>query len=188
MDVSSGRQAIELFKKEIPDAVLLDLKMPGMDGIETMQELKRIDPDIPIIIITSYGDVDAAVGEIKLGAYDFIVKPPKFDRLLLTLKRAIEKMQLEKAVKKLNTAVGASLEWLLGKSYPIKKIIGKIRDTSHICIHLSTYTLTNMGCVPNFGSITPFLIPLYEPSAGSAMCLIIFPATRYITISAIFVA
>lgn len=57
-----------------------------------------------------------------------------------------------------------------------------------VCIHLSTYTLTNMGCVPNFGSITPFLIPLYEPSAGSAMCLIIFPATRYITISAIFVA
>lgn len=99
VDVSSGRQAIELFKKEIPDAVLLDLKMPGMDGIETMQELKRIDPDIPIIIITAYGDVDAAVGAIKLGAYDFIVKPPKFDRLLLTLKRAIEKMQLEKAVK-----------------------------------------------------------------------------------------
>lgn len=130
MEAFSGRQAIELFKKEIPDAVLLDLKMPGMDGIETMQELKKIDADVPVIIVTAHVDLDAAVGAIKLGAYDFIVKPPKFDRLLLTLKRAIEKMQLEKAVKRLNTAVGASLEWLLGKSEVMKGITEQIEQVA----------------------------------------------------------
>jgi len=84
--------------------------MPDMDGVEVLQELKRIDPDIPIIIITAYGDVDTAVEAIKLGAYDFITKPPKFDRLILTLKRAIEKSRLEMTVRWLNTAVEASLE------------------------------------------------------------------------------
>lgn len=126
----SGRQALEIFKKEPLDAVLLDLQMPDMDGIETMQELKKIDPDVPVVIITAHGDVGTAVEAIKLGAYDFIVKPPNFDRLILTIKRAIEKMQLERTVKRLNTAVGVSLEWLLGRSKTIKKIIGQIEQVA----------------------------------------------------------
>ncbi len=130
IETSSGRQAIELLKKERPVAVLLDLKMPGMDGIETMQELKKIDPDIPIIIVTGYGDVETAVEAIKLGAYDFILKPPKFDALILTLKRAIEKLELERAVKRLNTAMETSLEWLLGKSLEIKGIIEQIHQVA----------------------------------------------------------
>lgn len=130
VDVSSGGQALRFFEEEKPSAVILDLKMPVMDGIEVLQELKRIDPYIPIIIITAYGDVDTAVEAIKLGAYDFIVKPPKLDRLILTLKRAIEKSMLEMTVRRLNTAVEASLEWLLGKSYPIKKIIEQIHQVA----------------------------------------------------------
>ncbi|MEW6739355.1 MAG: sigma-54-dependent transcriptional regulator [Nitrospirota bacterium] len=130
VDASSGKQALRFFEKENPSAVILDLKMPDMDGIEVLQELKRINPDVSIIIITAYGDVDTAVEAIKLGAYDFIVKPPKFDRLILTLKRAIEKSRLEMTVKWLNTAVEASLEWLLGKSYPIKKIIEQIHQVA----------------------------------------------------------
>ncbi|MDI6728487.1 MAG: sigma-54 dependent transcriptional regulator [Thermodesulfovibrionales bacterium] len=130
VDVSSGRQAIRFFGKEKPSAVILDLKMPDMDGIEVLQELKRIDPNVPVILITAYGDIETAVEAIKLGAYDFIVKPPKFDRLILTLKRAIEKSRLEMTVWRLNTAVETSLEWLLGKSYPIKKIIEQIHQVA----------------------------------------------------------
>lgn len=126
VDVSSGRQALRFFEEEKPSAVILDLKMPDMDGIEVLQELKRINPDVPVIMITAYGDIETAVEAIKEGAYDFIVKPPKIDRLILTLKRAIEKSKLEMNVRRLNTAVETSLEWLLGKSYPIKKIIEQI--------------------------------------------------------------
>jgi DNA-binding NtrC family response regulator len=126
VDVSSGRQAIELFKKEPPVAVLLDLKMPDMDGIETMQELRKIDPDVPVIFITAHGDIETAVEAIKMGAYDFIVKPPKLDRLMFTLKKAIEKLELKQKVKDLNQAFETSLEWLLGSSDIIKKIIRQI--------------------------------------------------------------
>jgi DNA-binding NtrC family response regulator len=127
MEALSGRQSIELFKKEPPVAVLLDLKMPDMDGIETMQELKKIDPDIPIIIITAYGDIETAVEAIKMGAYDFIVKPPKIDRLIFTLKRAIEKYELEKKVKDINKVLETSLEYTLGKSQYMKAVIKQIQ-------------------------------------------------------------
>ncbi|BCB95322.1 sporulation initiation phosphotransferase F [Dissulfurispira thermophila] len=69
IEASNGKEAIELFKKETPLAVLLDLKMPGMDGLEVLQELKKIDPDIPIIIVTAFSDIETAVICIKIGAY-----------------------------------------------------------------------------------------------------------------------
>ncbi len=124
-DASKG---IEAFTKERPDAVLLDLKMPGMDGIECLQKLKEIDPDVPIIMITGHGDVPTAVEAIKLGAYDFLLKPPDFSRLILLLKRAIEKAELEKNVKRLNAEVNASLEWLFGKSQAMKRVIEQVRQ------------------------------------------------------------
>ncbi len=130
IDVSGGWQAIEFLKRETVDAVILDLKMPDIDGMETLQELKKINQDVPIIIITAYGDVDIAVEAIKLGAYDFILKPPKFDRLIFTLKMAIEKYELKKKVENLNTAFEVSLEWLLGKSDAIKKIIEQIHQVA----------------------------------------------------------
>lgn len=91
---SSGREAVDIFSQESPDAVLLDLKMPGMDGIETLKELKKINPDIPVILITAHGDIPTAVEAIKLGAYDFIAKPPDYKMLILTLERAIKKKEL----------------------------------------------------------------------------------------------
>ncbi|MEK6690321.1 MAG: sigma-54 dependent transcriptional regulator [Nitrospirota bacterium] len=127
---SGGRQAIDIFNKDIPDAVLLDLRMPDMDGIETMKELKKIDPDVPIIIITAYGDIPTAVEVIKLGAYDFLVKPIKTDILSVILKRAIEKLELKREVKRLNTAFTASLEYMFGRSQIMKEIIKQIYQVS----------------------------------------------------------
>jgi DNA-binding NtrC family response regulator len=130
IETPSSREAIEIFTKERPDAVLLDLKMPDMDGIEVMQEMKKIDPDMPVIIVTGYGNIPIAVEAIKLGAYDFIVKPPKFDRLIFTLKRATDKLELERSVKRLNTAVITQLEWLLGKSQSMKGVIEQIHQVA----------------------------------------------------------
>ncbi len=85
---------------------------------------------MPVILLTAYGDIETAVDAIKKGAYDFIVKPPKFDRLILTLKRAIEKLELKRKVKNLDIAFETSLEWLLGSSDIIKKVIEKIRQVA----------------------------------------------------------
>ncbi|MBI1912319.1 MAG: sigma-54-dependent Fis family transcriptional regulator [Deltaproteobacteria bacterium] len=125
-EASNGMEAIKLFNHEKFDAVLLDHNMPEMDGLQTMAELKKIDPSVPVIFVTAYSEIPVAVEAIRSGAYDFITKPPDFEKLALTIKRAIEKNTLEQEVKRLNTAVGASVEGLLGKSALIKRIIGQL--------------------------------------------------------------
>ncbi len=72
---SSGETAIEIFKAEVPDVVLLDLNMPGIGGIETLQTMRSINNDAAVIIITAHGDIATAVSAIKSGAHDFIEKP-----------------------------------------------------------------------------------------------------------------
>jgi DNA-binding NtrC family response regulator len=129
-EAPDGLIAIEIFKKDIPDAVLLDLKMPHMNGIETMKELLKIDRCVPIIILTAHGDIPTAVHAIKYGAYDFTLKPPEFDRLIITLKRAVEKRMLEMEIEKTHYNLELSLEHLLGKSNTIKKVIKQILQVS----------------------------------------------------------
>lgn len=126
IEASNGRQGIDIFKKEPPDVVLLDLKMPDMDGIETLQELKKIDGITPIIILSGFGDIPTAIETIKLGAYDFITKPPEFDKLIFTIKRAVEKASLEKEVTRLNKTVYSSLEGIFGKSEAMKNAVKQI--------------------------------------------------------------
>ena len=130
VEASSGREAINILEAERPDSVLLDLKMPGMDGLETMQQLKSIDADVPVIIITGHGNIPTAVESIKLGAYDFLVKPPDFDKLVLILKRSVEKYDLDKKLSRLKNEIETSLEFLLGKSGAIKKVIQQIHRIS----------------------------------------------------------
>jgi DNA-binding NtrC family response regulator len=130
IEAFDGRNAVDVFGREVVDAVLLDLRMPDMNGIETMQELKKIDPDVPIIIVTAYGDIPTAVQAIKLGAYDFIEKPPQISKLIVTLQRAVEKLELQRMVKRLDTTFDTSLELLMGKSKVIKKVIEQIKQVS----------------------------------------------------------
>lgn len=128
IEIPDGRQAIEKFKKELPAAALLDIKMPDIDGIETLQEFKKINADVPIIIVTGYADIPTAVKAIKLGAYDFLAKPPHVEKLILTLERAIENYELHKTLTSLDTTVDTSLEWVFGKSETMKKVIHQIRQ------------------------------------------------------------
>lgn len=128
VEVSNGIEAVKLFKKELPAAVLLDVKMPEMDGIEILRQLKNIDPDVPIIIVTGYADIPTAVKAIKLGAYDFLSKPPHVEKLILTIERAIENYELHKTFINLENTVDNSLEWLFGKSTAIKEVIHQVRQ------------------------------------------------------------
>ncbi|MDH4129488.1 MAG: sigma-54 dependent transcriptional regulator [Spirochaetota bacterium] len=126
VDASNSNMAISLFEKEKPDVVLLDLILPGENGIDILKEIKKIDHLVPIIIVTAFGNVPTAVEAIKLGAYDFILKPPEFDKLYVIIRRAIESLELKRQVKKLDLALETSFEMLLGKSKPIKEIISQI--------------------------------------------------------------
>ncbi len=117
---TDGQSAVKLFRDTAFDAVLLDLKMPGMDGIETLKELRKQDPDIPVIMVTAFGDIATAVEAIKLGAYDFVEKPPQISRIMMTLRRAIEKAMLEREVK--------SLEINIEKSAVLKQAYEKLKE------------------------------------------------------------
>jgi len=128
IDASNGLEALEVFRKEKPQAVLLDLKMPGMDGMQTMQELKKIDDRVPVIIVTAHGDIPQAVEAIKQGAYDFISKPPDFNKLMVILKRATESFTLQQKVEDLHAEVVLSLEYLLGKSSSIRPVIAQVQQ------------------------------------------------------------
>ena len=90
MEALSGQIAIELFHQCTPDVVILDLNMPDMDGIETMQRLREITPGIPIIILTGYGDIPTAVEAMKCGANNFVQKSGDFDDLMTVIENIIE--------------------------------------------------------------------------------------------------
>jgi DNA-binding NtrC family response regulator len=127
-EAKDGLSGLKLFRAGTPDAVLIDLKMPHMDGMETMKEFRKIDPNVPVIILTGHGDIPTAVEAIKSGAYDFISKPPEFDRLVFTLRRAIERRSLEREVERANSALSSSLEIQFGKSDAIRTVISQIRQ------------------------------------------------------------
>lgn len=129
-EAEDGVSAVKLFKKDPPDAVLLDLDMPYMNGMDTMREIRRIGPDVPVIILTGYGDIPTAVDAVKHGVYDFLIKPPEFDRLIFILRKALEKKRLENEVRRTTAALESSLEYQLGRSSAIKKVVDGIKQVA----------------------------------------------------------
>lgn len=118
---SNGEEAVAAFARERPDAVLLDLLMPGMDGMETLQELRKIDGSVPVIMISAHGDIPKAVEAIKRGAYDFVSKPLHYSLLIMTIRRAVEKSDL---IRKYNNVQGN----LHALNEELKKRIGQLEE------------------------------------------------------------
>jgi DNA-binding NtrC family response regulator len=98
---ATGEEALEQFAPERHDVVITDLRMPGIDGLQVMRVVKGRAPRTPVIVITAYGSVDTAVEAMKLGAYDFVGKPFNRDHLLLTVKRAIEQVEMHQELNAL---------------------------------------------------------------------------------------
>ena len=122
-EAEDGLSAINKIKKENFDLVLCDIKMPKMDGIEVLEFTKKIKPEIPIIMISGHGDLDTAVESMKKGAYDYISKPPDLNRLLNTVRNAIDKKNLTLENTLLKRKIISSFE-MIGES----KELNKIRD------------------------------------------------------------
>ncbi|MFW5943881.1 MAG: sigma-54-dependent transcriptional regulator [Bacteroidota bacterium] len=126
-----GEEGIEYFKNNKYDAVFLDIKMPKMDGLEVLDKLMEISPDVPVIMISGHGTIDTAVDSIKKGAFDFIEKPLDLNRLLVTLKNAMEKKDLVKETKRLKKKVSKTYD-IVGESDAIrhvKDMIEKVAPT-----------------------------------------------------------
>ena len=126
-----GKKGFDVLKKESFDLVLCDIKMPKMDGIEVLQKAKNSKINTPFIMLTGHGNVETAVEAMKLGAYDFISKPPDLNRLLTSVRHALENKYLRSENKKLKSKVAQKFK-IIGLSKPIiemKEMISKVATT-----------------------------------------------------------
>jgi two-component system response regulator AtoC len=117
--------ARSVFLNDPPDAALLDLKLPDGNGIDLLKELMDVDPNVVAVILTAHGDIETAVEAIKLGAYNFIEKPPKLEDLLITLEKGLETRTLKRTVSGLRRQAGWQLAGvkIVGRSAEMKRIV-----------------------------------------------------------------
>lgn len=130
-EAENGLEGIEAVKKEDFDLVLCDIKMPKMDGVEVLEAAKKIKPEIPFIMISGHGDLDTAVNTMRLGAFDYISKPPDLNRLLTTVRNALDRKELVVENKILKKKVSKNYE-MIGESDEIgtiKDMIEKVAPT-----------------------------------------------------------
>ncbi len=120
-EAADGEEGLKKFREKIYDLVLCDIKMPKLDGIEFLQKAGEINPDVPIIMISGHGNIETAVEAVKKGAYDYISKPPDLNRLLITIRNAMDKSNLVTETKVLKRRV-SKVQEMIGESTPIRKI------------------------------------------------------------------
>lgn len=122
-EAKDGINALSKIKKSNFDAVICDIKMPKMDGMEVLERIQILRPDIPIIMISGHGDIDTAVETVKKGAFDYISKPPDLNRLLITIRNALDKSSLVSETKVLKKKISKSkTQEIIGESESIHKI------------------------------------------------------------------
>ena len=121
----NGNQALKEVKKSSPDLVLLDLKLPDINGIEVLEKIKQHDNSIIVIILTAYGDIKNAVEAMKLGAYDYLKKPFDNEEMILVIKKALDNLRLSREVKLLRDRLDEkiSIKEMMGESVPIRKVL-----------------------------------------------------------------
>ena len=130
-EAEDGLEGIEKIKKDDYDLVLCDIKMPKMDGVEVLEAAKKIKPEIPIVMISGHGDLDTAVNTMRMGAFDYISKPPDLNRLLNTVRNALDRKELVVENKLLKKKVSKNFE-MVGESKAIshiKDMIEKVAQT-----------------------------------------------------------
>ena len=130
-DAATGMEALQHIKEQDFDAVFCDIKMPEMDGIEVLEAIRK-ESDVPVIMLSGHGTIETAVEAIKKGAFDFIPKPPDLNRLLITLRNALDKKNLATENKVLKKAVKIQHQ-MIGESEPmmaVKDMIEKVAPTN----------------------------------------------------------
>ena len=126
LEAADGESALTRVALDNPDAVLLDVWMPGMDGVETLKGMTRQDPELPVIIMSGHGNIETAVTATKLGAFDFLEKPLSIDRLTLVLRNAISQRELVEENRALRDVQGKTEE-IVDRSPEMKAILEQLR-------------------------------------------------------------
>lgn len=125
---STAEAAIDGIKANLPDLILLDIGLPGMDGISALREIKDLCPDVIIIMITAFEDITSVISSMKLGAYDYVVKPIHMDSLEMTIRNALETIRLRKEVQLLQERyLRENLPCFIGKSNAIQDVMAFIK-------------------------------------------------------------
>ena len=138
---ADGEEALARMRGDRPAAVLLDLTMPRLSGLQALPEMKRIAPDTPIIICTAHSDVATAVSAMRLGAYDYLTKPFDLELLRASARRAVERHQLRARIEELESrGDGAWLFERMGQSAPVARVIQQVAQVAQ-----STYTVLIQG-------------------------------------------
>src|SRR4051812_11005708 len=123
---SSGQEGLALAERDAPDLVLLDVKMPGMDGLEVLDRLRAMNETLPVVVVSGHGTISTAVEATKKGAFDFIEKPFASDRVLVSLRNALDQRQLRDENRSLKRAVEIRHQ-MIGDSAPLREVMAAIR-------------------------------------------------------------
>ena len=128
-EATDGAEGADMAAKEVYDIILCDIKMPKVDGMEALDRIQKSNPDIPVIMISGHGTIETAVEAVKKGAFDFIAKPLDLNRLLVTIRNAMDKTTLVSDVKVLKKKISKTYE-MIGESAAIKQIQEMIEKVS----------------------------------------------------------
>lgn len=109
--VGNGREALRTFEQTQPDVVLMDIRMPEMDGIAALKAMRAMEPRIPIILMTAYAEVETAVEALRSGAFDYVIKPFDLDELTLVIQRALQLQAMKQEIRSLHKALNTSWQW-----------------------------------------------------------------------------
>src|SRR5687768_8709670 len=123
---ASGPEGVAAVQRERPDLVLLDIKMPGMDGMEVLRKLRSLDDTLPVVMISGHGTTATAVEAIKAGALDFLDKPLSSERVIVTLHNVLQQQELRQENRELKLAMEAKYE-IVGKSPGLVKVLEAVR-------------------------------------------------------------
>ncbi len=129
LTAARARQALALLRQEPLDLVLLDIRMPEMDGLQLLEALRQEDPELTVIMMTAYGSIEVAVEAMKHGAYDFITKPFERDALLRSVRKGLERSRLLRENRRLRRHLGesATFQGLVGQSPPLRRLYESIQ-------------------------------------------------------------
>jgi len=137
-EASDGLECLVKLKKDKYDVVVMDIKMPKMDGMDALERVQLLAPETPVIMISGHANIDTAVDAVKKGAFDFISKPPDLNRMLITIRNAMDKSTLITETKVLKRKVSKSkVQEIIGDSEPIQKVkdtIDRVAPTEARCL------------------------------------------------------